>query len=176
MALRLPKSPERRSQRRIAVRELSESPGRLARIGTFIGSVLGRLQKSVSTLLSQSSSLSSDQFKTNMYNTEPELSQSGGGHNISRSWKADLNAYCYPELRALTFTTDDDLKRAIKLIWSKEELYGLPREPAGIRTLVVPADALRFFEGLSFAVYPVISASELSTEAKRKLRVEQGHH
>jgi hypothetical protein len=98
------------------------------------------------------------------------------GHSEAIAWKPDLNAYPYAELRAVSFATDDELKKAICLIWSTEELRGLPREPAGVRTIVMPADAVGFFEGLDFSVYPVVSVSELSTDVKRKLRREQGHH
>jgi len=124
----------------------------------------------------------SDETPTLDRRTAPTgVGSDNGGERMSRlqtvtRWKADLNAYRHLELRAITFATDDDLKHAIKLIWSQEELRGLPREPAGSRTIVIPADAVEYFGGLQFETHAVIPASDLSLEAQREIIREQGHH
>lgn len=67
----------------------------------------------------------------------------------------------YPRKRALTFETEQDLKKAIHAIWDPEdELYRMPHAPAGALTMIVPDEAMPFFRArhLRFTEYPVMPA------------------
>ncbi|HJT35589.1 MAG TPA: hypothetical protein VJ783_26410 [Pirellulales bacterium] len=67
----------------------------------------------------------------------------------------------YPRKRALTFETEQDLKKAIDAIWNPEdELYRMPHAPAGGLTMIVPDEALPFFRSrpLRFTEHPVMPA------------------
>lgn len=67
----------------------------------------------------------------------------------------------YPRKRALTFETEQDLKKAIDAIWDPaDELYRMPHAPAGALTMIVPDEAMQFFRArpLRFTEYPVTPA------------------
>jgi hypothetical protein len=88
-------------------------------------------------------------------------------------WKSHLDLY--REKRALIFKNDKDLDAAIDLLWG-EELYELPHALAGGDTIIVPAEAVRFFKekGLTFRNTRVRSAGDLPPGEINKLRREQG--
>lgn len=68
----------------------------------------------------------------------------------------------YPRKRALTFETEQDLKKAIDAIWDPaDELYRMPHAPAGALTMIVPDEAVQFFRArpLRFTEYPVMPAA-----------------
>src|SRR5262249_26336138 len=64
-------------------------------------------------------------------------------------WKAHLDLY--QETRALTFKKQQELHAAIDLLWT-EPLRELPHALAGGDTIIVPAEAVRYFkeQGLRF--------------------------
>lgn len=67
----------------------------------------------------------------------------------------------HPRKRALTFETEQDLKKAIHAIWDPEdELYRMPHSLAGALTMIVPDEAMPFFRArpLQFTEYPVMPA------------------
>jgi hypothetical protein len=88
-------------------------------------------------------------------------------------WKAHLDLY--KEKRALIFKEQQELHAAIELLWT-EPLRELPHALAGGDTIIVPAEAVRYFkeQGLRFRNTRVLSAGELPPEEINRLRQEQG--
>jgi hypothetical protein len=84
-------------------------------------------------------------------------------------WRGHLSLY--KELRALIFENEKDINEAIDLLWT-DEMYGLPHDIAGGDTLIVPPDAVPYFQGKGwkFRDTRLIPMSELSPEEKRELR------
>ena len=76
-------------------------------------------------------------------------------HGHDQAWKSSLGAYRTSELVAVKFDDDEQLKKALEMIWSNEELFDLPRQAGGTRILVVPSKAVSFFKGLKITVHPV---------------------
>lgn len=89
-------------------------------------------------------------------------------------WHPQLDSY--RELRAVSFESDEDLRKALKLLWTSDELFGLPRDVIGGTTMVIPAEALHYFKGLRFTATEVLSSGSISPEERTHLRREQGHH
>ena len=87
----------------------------------------------------------------------------------SHQWQPDLDSY--PKLTAMTFPSDEEVEKAIDLLWA-EELNSLPHELVGGLTIIVPAEATEHFQaaGLQFTVDEVTSASELPAEELNELR------
>ena len=71
-------------------------------------------------------------------------------------WRPSLSHYRTSELSAVKFENDDELKKALELIWSDNKLFSLPRiaGPKGI--LIIPTEAISSFEELRFSVHEVI--------------------
>jgi hypothetical protein len=88
-------------------------------------------------------------------------------------WKAHLDLY--RDQRALTFKDDAHLDAAVDLLWT-EPLRDLPHALAGGDTIIVPAEAVRYFRdrGLQFRSTKVLSAGDLPATEIDKLRREQG--
>jgi hypothetical protein len=88
-------------------------------------------------------------------------------------WQPDLNGYA--ELKALTFTSPEEMDTAIDLLWS-DPLRNLPHELAGGDTIIVPGEAVGYFEAahLTFSQDDVLSASDLPADELNELRREQG--
>ena len=74
-------------------------------------------------------------------------------------WCRGLNSYLNKNLRALKFKSVKEIDRAIDLCWLDPELFGLPREYADGKTMIVPEEAISIFKdrGLKF------KASELES-------------
>jgi hypothetical protein len=79
------------------------------------------------------------------------------------------------EQRILRFKTREDLERAIDLLWT-DELRTLPHDTPDGKSLVIPAEAVRYFSeaGLQFTDRRLGSIGELSPAEIRKLRRSQG--
>lgn len=88
-------------------------------------------------------------------------------------WKSSMDEYS--ELRAIKFFSQKDADLAIDLL-SDPPLRNCPRAYVGDNTIIVPAEAVKFFKraGFEFKNTRVLSSSELSSEERSKLRREQG--
>jgi hypothetical protein len=98
-------------------------------------------------------------------------SPNGASEPSRAQWKACLDSY--QDLRALQFPTPEQFAAAAELLWS-ERLRDLPYDLVGNRTIIVPAESLPFFEGLSFTITDVLSPDELAAEELAELRNERG--
>jgi hypothetical protein len=77
----------------------------------------------------------------------------------SSRWLGRLGMY--HTKRALTFHDAEELNRAIEALWNpSDELYRMPRSPAGALTMIVPQEAVPLFRarGFNFVEYPVVPA------------------
>jgi hypothetical protein len=90
-------------------------------------------------------------------------STSNGSHRkvkpANGRWLGRLGMY--HTKRALTFQDSEELKRAIEALWDpSDELYRMPRSPAGALTMIVPEEAVPLFRnrGFKFIEYPVVPA------------------
>jgi hypothetical protein len=81
----------------------------------------------------------------------------------------------YEQLKALTFASGEEIDAAIDLLWG-EDLRDLPHDLAGGDTVIVPAEAVRYFTaaGLKFTETEVLSAADLPAAELNRLRREQG--
>lgn len=88
-------------------------------------------------------------------------------------WKPSIDEY--PELRALKFFSQKDVDLAIDALYDLP-LRGCPRAYVGDNTIIVPAEAVKFFKRARFEFKDtrVLSSSELFPEERSKLRREQG--
>jgi len=66
--------------------------------------------------------------------------------NRSPRWKSSLEAYAHTELRELAFKTQTAINAALTLLRS-ESLREMPFSLVGSRDIVVPAEAVLFFQG-----------------------------
>ena len=91
-------------------------------------------------------------------------------------WKCHLDSYALSRQRALTFKDRDGIEAAIKLVWT-DDLVEMPHALAGGFTMIVPADAVPFFErsGLEFENAEIHSITELSPKEQYELRKENGY-
>ena len=88
-------------------------------------------------------------------------------------WKEHL--YAYREKKALKFSSTREADKAIDLIWKTSELYGMPRAVVDADTIIVPEEAVRFFQaaGLKFKRSRVVPAGELGADEIARLRRDQ---
>ena len=94
----------------------------------------------------------------------------------SPQWKRFIGSYANSELRALKFHSVKEINRAIDLCWEDPYLKGIPRAtPDGI-TLIVPEEAVNFFQahGLKFTVSPLLNRTELTPEQLTEMRRKYG--
>lgn len=101
----------------------------------------------------------------------------GGEKMIFQSrWNKPITAYLPREKRALTFSSEDERRKAVHLCWHDPDLIGVPRGIANGLTLVFPKEAVPYFEskGIKFSVSFVLSQDELTLEERRRLRHEYG--
>lgn len=95
----------------------------------------------------------------------------------SPKWRAHLDSYPYRDLRAVTFTSEGDLARALDRCFDPDHpLYGIPRDIVNSRTLILPQAALEYLNDLSFTPYEVISAGDLTAPERAQLVKAQGRH
>ena len=69
----------------------------------------------------------------------------GTGASKERSsyrWRPLLGSYQAKELRVLKFSSDTEIREAVRLCWNDPELIGMPRDYADELTMVVPAEAV----------------------------------
>lgn len=67
----------------------------------------------------------------------------------------------YQSKRAITFESEDDLKKALQALWDPaDELYRMPRAPGDELTMIVPENAVPLFRARQFKFneYPVLPA------------------
>jgi hypothetical protein len=86
-------------------------------------------------------------------------------------WKPWLDSY--QDLRALQFRTPEHFAAAAQLLWTGE-LRDLPYDLVGHRTIIVPAEAVPFFDGLEATETEVLHPSDLPPQELSDLRKEQG--
>jgi len=84
----------------------------------------------------------------------------------------DSSIWSYERQAALEFATEADLDATIDLLWNDSELRGLPRVHVGDNTMIVPAEAVPFFQKKArhFVVRPVVNAGDLSPEEAAEFR------
>src|SRR5262249_55721659 len=84
-------------------------------------------------------------------------------------WKTHLDFY--RELRGLMFKTQKEFEAGVDLLWT-DEFFEMPYALPGMKTIIVPADAVPRFEahGLKFKNAAVISSSEIPPEEMSRIR------
>ncbi len=84
-------------------------------------------------------------------------------------WRASLSAY--RNLLWLVFENQDELEKAVDLLWT-DELYDLPHDSPDGKSIVIPADALDHFtrSGLKFKAEKLRSIGEFSPEEIAAMR------
>src|SRR5437867_1697174 len=77
-------------------------------------------------------------------------------HEGPSKWRPHLSAY--RNLLRLVFVNDEELEKAVDLLWS-DELYDLPHDSPDGKSIVIPADALDHFvrAGLRFTSKKLLS-------------------
>ncbi len=95
------------------------------------------------------------------------------GQIVPAQWKPQLDMYA--SLRAVQFSTARDFAAAAELLWT-DQLRDMPYDLAGNRTVLVPAEALCCFDGLSFAATDVLSTADLPPAELAELRRDQGSY
>ncbi len=85
------------------------------------------------------------------------------------SWRWPLAAY--RNLQRLVFENQDELEKAVDLLWT-DELYSLPHASPDGKSIVVPEEAVEYFTraGLKFSAEKMRSRSDLTPEETRALR------
>jgi hypothetical protein len=88
-------------------------------------------------------------------------------------WKSHLDSY--RELCSLTFPNFEEIEKGIDLLWT-EELRTLPHDLTDGHTIIMPKEAVEYFEraGLKFKARRVRRSDEISAEERTKMRREQG--
>ncbi len=86
-------------------------------------------------------------------------------------WKQYLDSYHH--LRGLQFKSEAAFSEAAKRLYA-DELRDLPYDLLGDRTIIVPSEALAYFDGLDFAETEILSSADLPPEEIAQLRKEQG--
>lgn len=86
-----------------------------------------------------------------------------------RQWRPHLSLY--EEKRILRFASEEDLEAAIDLLWT-DELRTLPHDTPDGKSLVIPAEAVRYFveAGLRFTEKKLPTCSERPPEEIKRLR------
>ncbi|MSU77999.1 MAG: hypothetical protein EXS16_07875 [Gemmataceae bacterium] len=86
-----------------------------------------------------------------------------------KAWHGHLNAY--PDKQRLVFSDENELEKAIDLLWT-DELRHLPHDSPDGRSLVIPADAVACFTlaGLKFTSRKLRSVADFSAEEIARLR------
>ena len=94
--------------------------------------------------------------------SKPKFTNGTGSAAKSKNaarWLARLGMY--RAKRALTFENAEELKKALNTLWNPaDELYCMPRAPAGALTMIVPAEAVPMFRArrFRFSEHPVMPA------------------
>jgi hypothetical protein len=94
---------------------------------------------------------------------------------LKLQWKSRLGFY--RQKKALCFSTDEEFAKMLKLFWEDDTLYGLPRNHAGQRIIVVPAEAVACIRDKGFTHFreiDVVSSGSLPPEKEARFRREQG--
>lgn len=93
---------------------------------------------------------------------------------LQLQWKPRLGFYRHK--KALLFSTDEEFSALLRLFWEDDNLFGLPRNHAGGRLIVVPAEAVTCIRnrGFHFREIEVLSSGSLPPEKESRLRKEQG--
>ena len=85
------------------------------------------------------------------------------------TWRPHLDNY--RDLQRLVFVNDDELDKAIELLWT-DALRDLPHDSPDGRSIVIPKEAVEYFVrvGLKFSAEKQLSISDLTTEEIAALR------
>lgn len=68
---------------------------------------------------------------------------------IQDSWNMSLYQYPSDQLSAVTFPSDVELMRALERMWDQQHpLFGVPRDIASERTMILPVDAVPHLRGI----------------------------
>ncbi|MBI3327802.1 MAG: MerR family transcriptional regulator [Nitrospinae bacterium] len=108
--------------------------------------------------------------------TASPSTQAGVPMSGSPQWKRSIGSYTNKELRALKFHSVTEVDRAIDRCWEDPNLQGVPRATPDGRTLIVPEEAVRYFqaEGLKFTVSTLLNREELTPEKLAETRRKYG--
>lgn len=85
------------------------------------------------------------------------------------TWLFSLNSY--PEKQRLVFHDDKELERAVDLLWT-DELRHMPHSSPDGKSLVVPAEAVAYFQqaGLAFVSKALRNVSDLPANKITRIR------
>jgi hypothetical protein len=85
------------------------------------------------------------------------------------AWRSHLDHY--RELERLVFENDEELDRAIDLLWT-DALRDLPHDSPDGRSIVIPKEAVEYFAraGLKFSAEKQLSISDLTSDQIAALR------
>jgi hypothetical protein len=97
------------------------------------------------------------------------------GENPSR-WQRSYGSYTNDELRALEFSSEEEIRRAIHLIFSDQDLRGMPGDFVDKHTLIAPKEAVWYFKnkGLNFNVTELVNPEDLTKEELAEARRKYG--
>ena len=108
--------------------------------------------------------------------------RNGGSNEIQQtmefapteSWQPNLNFY--REQRALQFTSEEELDKALGVIWHDDTLRDVPRAHVGDNTIIIPATAVEPLRrsGLQFSESRVKPAVEATPNELSTMRRERG--
>lgn len=88
---------------------------------------------------------------------------------LNPTWHPYLAAY--REKKWLVFSSQEDLEAAIDLLWT-DSLFTLPHDTPDGRSLIVPVEAVPYFErsGIPFTVHEIRSINDLDSGTVEELR------
>ena len=89
-------------------------------------------------------------------------------------WKPFLDDY--RELNTLKFVSEEEIDKAIDILWHDEHLKDLPHDIVDGLTLIVPKESTKYFRDkkLKFRASSLLSPDDLSSEELASLRQQQG--
>ena len=84
-------------------------------------------------------------------------------------WRAHLASY--RNLQRLVFESDQELEKAVDLLWT-DALFDLPHDSPDGESLVIPAEAVEYFSkaGLKFTAKKLMSISDFGPDEIAALR------
>lgn len=84
-------------------------------------------------------------------------------------WHMTLYQYPDDQLRAITFPSDAELMQALERMWDRRHpLFGVPRDIAAERTMILPAEAVPHLKGIRCRKGSVIAQAESPVARRRR--------
>ena len=94
----------------------------------------------------------------------PATNPNGVSEPSRPQWKPALDFY--QELRAVRFADATQFAAAAELLWS-EKLRDLPYDLTGNRTIIIPLEAVPYFQDLSCTITAVLHPDDLPPDEER---------